>query len=59
MGDPGRQTVNAEPQDREQTGQLEEGGDRQVRVKARVKGPRQGDVSSETAWTVPAHTWWE
>lgn len=37
MGDPGRETVNAESQDREQTGQLEEGGDRQVRVKARVK----------------------
>ena len=36
-GGPGRQTVNAEPQDREQTGQLEEGGDRQVRVKARVR----------------------
>lgn len=34
--------MNAESQDREQTGQLEEGGDRQVRVKARVKVGSQG-----------------
>lgn len=37
MRDPGRETMNAEPQDREQTGQPEEGGERQVRVKARVR----------------------